>query len=296
LKHSYLVFSLLIILFGPGSSAAATLIDALQRSVTVPDHPQRIVSLVPSVTEVLFALGVEDRIVGVTRFCTYPPAARNKPSIGDYADPGLEAIALQQPDLVIMSAATSSSGLLARLEALEVPVYITYPRSIAETISTIRNLGELVGEPERGAQLAGKLKLAIDKVAAATANLPKPKVLLCVEIRPLTVAGPGTLADDLIRIAGGVNVVPPGPGRYPTWGIEAVLSADPELILVSPHPGQPDPDTFFAGWPELRAVRNGKIVTINPDWVSRPGPRLALGLAAVAKALHGIDIDLEESP
>jgi len=280
----------------PSLLLAARLTDALQRTVSVPDHPQRIVSLVPSVTEVLFALGVDDRIVGVTRFCTYPPAAKTKPSIGNYADPGLEAIALQQPDLVIMSAATSSPGLLARLEALGVPVYIIYPRSIAATISTIRDLGELVGEPERGAQLADKLKRAIDKVATATANLPKKKVLLCVEIQPLTVAGPGTLADDLIRAAGGTNVVPAGPGRYPTWGIEAVLSANPELILVSPHPGQPDPDTFFADWPELSAVRNGKIVTINPDWVSRPGPRLALGLAAVAKALHGIDIDLEESP
>lgn len=273
---------------------ATRLTDALQRQVEVPELPQRIVSLVPSVTEVLFALGAGEQIVGVTRFCTYPAEARSKPRIGSYAEPGLEAIALQQPDLVIAAADMSNPSLLSRLAALGVPVYIVYPRSIATTLSTIRDLGQLVGRPEQAARLAEQLERSIRRVAAATADLPRPRVLLGVEVRPLTVAGPQTLADDLIRAAGGRNVVPAGPGRYPTWSIEAVLAADPDLILVSPHPDQPNPEAFFAAWPELRAVRQGKIITIDPDWIHRPGPRLALGLAAMAKALHGLDIDLAE--
>jgi len=280
----------------PSALWAARLTDALHRTVDVPDRPQRIVSLVPSVTEVLFALGAGERIVGVTQFCTYPPEARQKPRIGSYADPGLEAIALQNPDLVITAADMSNPGLLSRLEALGIPVYIVYPRSIATTLATIRELGVLVNETEAAAQLASTLDRAVRKVAAATAASPKPRVLLSVEIDPLTVAGPQTLADDLIRAAGGRNVVPPGPGRYPTWGIEAVLAADPDLILVSPHPNQPNPERFFAAWPELQAVRNHQIITIEPDWIHRPGPRLALGLAAMAKALHGIEIDPGGTP
>jgi iron complex transport system substrate-binding protein len=296
MKRRGFIFAVLICLFGAGSSLAATWTDAMQRSVGVPDRPQRIVSLVPSVTEVLFALGVGDRIVGVTQFCTYPPEALSKPRVGSYSNPGLEAIAAQQPDLVIAAADMANSGLLARLEALGVPVYIVYPRSIATTLSTIRDLGNLVGESAGAEQIAARLDLVIHKVAAATANLPKPRVLLSVEIQPLTVAGPDTLADDLIKVAGGINAVPPGPGRYPTWGPEAVLAADPDIILVSPHPGQPDPGHFFTAWPELQAVRNGKIITIEPDWIHRPGPRLALGIAAMAEALHGVAIDLEAAP
>lgn len=287
-----LLFSL--ILWLPTTLPAAQLRDALGREVTVPDHPQRIVSLVPSVTEVLFAIGAGDQLVGVTQFSNYPEAARKLPRVGSYAAPSLEGIAACQPDLVITAADMSDPGLLSRLAELGVPTYVTYPHSIASTIIAIHQLGILVGRQAQAEAVAGQLQQTVNDVAAATAGLHKPRVLLGVEIQPLTVAGPRTLADDLIRAAGGINVVPPGPGRYPTWGIEAVLAADPDIILVSPHPDQPDPAAFFASWPELKAVRNHKVLTIEPDWLHRPGPRLRLGLLALARALHGKDLLPEE--
>jgi iron complex transport system substrate-binding protein len=112
-------------------------------------------------------------------------------------------------------------------------------------------------------------------------------------LQPLTVAGPETFGDDIMRIAGGLNVVPTGPSRYPTWNSEALLTIDPEVIIVSTYPGQPDPEQFFARWPLLQAVKNQRIVHIEADWIHRPGPRIILGIEALAKALHP-DIRIDE--
>jgi len=258
--------------------------DAMGRTVEVAAMPQRIVSLVPSVTEILYELGADDRLVGVTRFCTYPPRAASKTQVGDYADPNLEAVASLDPDLVVLAADTANPALLSRIEALGIAVYIVYPKGVRETIATIRNLGRVVGVAEAGEQAARRLHEAIERVRVSASGRESPSVVFCVMTQPLVVAGPGTLIDDLIRVAGGRNLVPPGPNRYPTWGSESLLAADPDIIVISSHPGKVDPVKLFADWPEIKAVRNNQIVSIEPDWVSRPGPRLGLGAAALAEA------------
>ncbi|PLX86170.1 MAG: hypothetical protein C0614_03915 [Desulfuromonas sp.] len=269
--------------------------DALGRQVGGDLVPQRVVSLAPAVTEILFALGLDDEIVGVTSFCNYPERARSKPKIGEYASPNLEILAAMQPELVVMAADASSPELLSRLEGLGIAVYIAYPRSVAETVTLIRSLGQLLGKAEAAAVLATGLEQTAACAQRQVALRPKVRVLCTVMSQPLVVAGRQTLIDDLIRIAGGDNVVPEGLSRYPTWGIESVLSADPDLILVSPHPGQTDPSAFYRNWPELKAVRTGRLASVEADWIQRPGPRLSLGLRALTRALHGIDVDPESS-
>jgi iron complex transport system substrate-binding protein len=274
----------------PLSASAASWTDALGRKLELPARPQRIVSLVPSVTEILFALGLEQRIVGVTSFCSYPEQALGKPQVGDYANPSLEAVVLQQPDLVIAAADVAGPALLAQMERLGLPVYVVYPRGLQETIATIRTLGQLTGAARAGEHLAQQLTVTLARVRAAVAGRPRPRVIFCIMLRPLILAGPETLVGDLIDAAGGDNVVPAGANRYPTWGAEALLLADPELILVAPHPGSPDPVELFSLWPELRAVKNRQIFNITPDWVLRPGPRLAFGLRALAERIQGLDL------
>ncbi len=276
----------LMLAVGAWAAGAAEWTDALGRRVDVPGRPRRIVSLVPSVTEVLFAVGAGDRLVGVTRFCTYPPEARNLPQVGGYADPSLEAIVALSPDLVFGAADSTPPALIRRLEALGIPVYVVYPRSLADTVATIRQVGRVAGVPGGGQAVADHLEATVETVRRAVQGLPRPEVLLCIMVRPLVVAGPGTLGHDLVEAAGGRNVVPPGPSRYPTWGAESLLAADPEVIIVSPHPGEPFPVRFFGRWPELRAVASGRVVPIESDWLHRPGPRLAQGLRALAEALH----------
>jgi iron complex transport system substrate-binding protein len=268
--------------------------DALGRDVEVPEAPRRIVSLAPSVTEILFALRLGDRVAGVTRFCTYPEEARSKPQVGGYADPSLEAVAALEPDLVFTTAATASPGLLSRLGILGIPVYVIDFSSFEGTVAAIREMGRVAGASEAGECLAGDLAAVSERIRKAASGRKKPRVLFCVMVRPLVVAGPRTIANDLIDIAGGKNLAPPAVTPYPTWSAEALLAADPDVIVVSPHPGDPDPAEFFNRWPELRAVRNGRIVMLESDWVHRPGPRLAFGLAAMAQAFHGLEISMEE--
>lgn len=290
-----IVLTLLLLLFLTALPAGATqATDALGRAITVKTIPQRIVSLVPAVTEILYALGLEDSIAGVTSYCNYPVAARSKPKIGEYASPSLEVMATIQPDLVFMSADASSPEFLNRLEALGVPVYVVYPRSVSETAELIRNMGQLLHKQDVAEPLALALERASECARQLTTSLPRVRVLCTVMSQPLVVAGRNTLLDDLVDIAGGENVVPEGLNRYPTWSIESVLAANPDVILVSPHPGQDDPSASFRRWPELKAVQAERLVTIDADWIQRPGPRLLLGLAALTKALHGPEMDLED--
>lgn len=292
MQQIVLTLLLLLLMAPPVGATQAT--DALGRAITVEDPPQRIVSLVPAVTEILFALGLEDRIAGVTSFCNYPPEARLKPKIGEYSSPSLEVMATIQPDLVFMSADASSPEFLKRLEALGVAVYVVYPRSVGETVELIRNMGRLLQQQVVAESLAMSLQQTAECARQLTASLPKARVLCTVMSQPLVVAGRNTLLDDLVDIAGGENVVPAGLNRYPTWSIESVLAANPDVILVSPHPGQADPSASFRRWPELKAVQSERLVTIDADWIQRPGPRLMLGLTALTKALHGDEISLED--
>jgi iron complex transport system substrate-binding protein len=279
------------ILMGP-SVCAEQVVDALGRTVGGESTPQRIVSLVPAMTEILFALEVEDQIVGVTSYCNYPDPAKSKPKIGEYANPNLEILATLNPDLVFMAADASSPELLSRLEGLGISVYIVYPRSVSDTAGLIRSLGRLLDKQPKAEALAATLDETAECVRNLTSDRPRVSVLCTVMSKPLVVAGGNTLLDDMVGIAGGDNVVPEGINRYPTWGIESVLAADPDVILVSPHPGQVDPSAFYRQWPELKAVKNNRLVTIDADWIQRPGPRLVAGLKALAKALHGVSPEL----
>lgn len=290
---------LIVLLLCTGFSAnagAATWKDALGRRVEVPAVPRRIVSLVPSVTEDLFALGVGDRVVGVTSTANYPAAARRKPHVGSYAAPNLEAIVAARPDLVLAAADVDSPALVARLAAMHIPVYVVYPRNLATTIALLRRLGALTGVPAAGQRLAGDLRRVLNRAAAAVAGRPRVPVLLCEMLRPLIVAGPKTLGNDLLQAAGGRNVVPAGSERYPTWGPEGLFAAAPAVIVVALQKGQPAPAAFFRRWPALQAVKNHRVVAIDADWLQFPGPRLACGLQALVRALHGVDLGLREAP
>ena len=284
---------LVLVMLAAAPAMAQPVTDALGRSVGGETVPQRIVSLTPSVTEILYALGDEDRLIGVTSYCNYPEAAKSKPKVGEYASPSLEVLAAMQPDLLFMSADNSSPEMLARFESLNIPVYIAYPRSVSETAALIRNMGHLLERQELAEKLAAKLDRSVECARTLTSNRPRTKVLCTVMTQPLVVAGRHTLLDNLVEIAGGENVVPEGANRYPTWGIESVLAANPDVILISPHPGQTDPSAIYRQWPELKAVRDERLMTIEADWIQRPGPRLVRGLSAMTKALHGIEINPE---
>ncbi len=291
--HKKFILSIFFILFLSCPANAVDFTDALNRQVSIPTPPPRIVSLVPSVTEILFKLGLEQRIVAVTDYCTYPEAARKLPKVGGYADPSLESILIHKPDLIIAAADMNRPALVRRLELMQIPVYVIHPQTVAETLETIQKISRITGMETKGEQLVNSIKLRIQKVQRQIANHAPLTTIECVMLQPLIVAGPDTFINDIITIAGGKNAVPKGPSRYPTWNTEALLSVNPQAIIVSTYPGQPEPKHFFDNWPQLQAVRNKRIIEVEADWIHRPGPRMILGIEALAKALHP-DIPINE--
>lgn len=288
----YLLIQFLLFILCASPLAATTFTDALGRRVDLSESPQRIVSLSPNVTEVLFALEAEDKLVAVTDACTYPEAATKLPNIGRYADPSVEQILLARPDLVVATADMNRPQLVKRLEKFGIPVYVIYPRSVADTLNTILALGEITGHPEPAAAIVDDFKGRLNRIVRKTADHPPVTTLISVMLEPLVVAGPQTIVGDILSYVGGVNPVPETGGSYPTWNMEALLRLDPEVIVISAHPGQPDPLRWLADWPQLQAVRQQRVYDIEADWLHRPAPRMILGIEALAKALHP-DIDFE---
>jgi iron complex transport system substrate-binding protein len=292
LMRTLCLLSAILLLFGGTSGQAAKYRDALERQVQVPEPPRRIISLAPAVTEILYALELQDRLVANTKYGNYPPAARQLPKVGEYANPGLERILLQRPDLVIAAADMNSPALVEQLKDLDIPTYVVYPHTVAEALATIRQIGAITGKSQAAATLAADIERRIDNLQKKLPSY-RPTTLEAVMLQPLTVAGPDTFVADIIRLAGGRNAVPKSPSRYPTWDPEALLTFDPEVIVVSLHPGQPDPQAFFARWPQLQAVQNQRVIRVEADWIHRPGPRLIRGIEALARALHP-DIDFDD--
>lgn len=289
----FIVLLTLLFISAPCAVRGELFVDAMGRTVEIAQPPERIISLVPAVTEILFKLNLQDRLVAATDYCDYPEAAKQLPKVGKYSRPSLESILLYKPDLVIASASMNRRSLVKRLESLNIPVFITFPHNLDDTLDMITTIGTINGKQDRAETVVGTIQTQVNQIEKQLQQTKRTKVLTFIMLQPLTVAGPETFIDDIVIRTGGQNIVPPGPSRYPTWNSEALLTLDPEVIVVSSHPGQPDPQLFFQQWPQLQAVRNNRIVQINADWLHRPGPRMVLGVKAMAKALHP-DINLND--
>ncbi|MGE5509023.1 MAG: ABC transporter substrate-binding protein [Chitinophagales bacterium] len=265
-----------------------TLTDDLGRTVTLASPPRRIVSLAPSVTELLFALGVGDRVAGVTRWCDYPEAARKLPKVGDLTL-SEERIAALRPDLIVGDGSLERP-FLDRLAKLGWPVLAVQPRRVADVAHALTLLGRAVGVPEAGEKAAREYRDRLAKLTAEgakAARRPGGPVRVFVWLDPdgLYTAGPGTFLDELITLAGGRNIAGKAATPWPLLSEEALLLADPEVIVVTPFPreialGKPR-------WQGITAVRAGKVYQVDPDLLSRPGPRLLDGLQALIAAIRG---------
>lgn len=276
---------------GPGATPVAaafplTVTDDLGRSVTFDQAPERIVSIVPSNTEILFALGLGDRVVAVDAFSDFPPEAASKPRVGDYLNPNIEGMVAAEPD-VVLAAASHDATVLPALERVGVPVVAIEPGSVDEVLAGIDLIGRIAGVPERAAALSCDIAGRIAAVEAAVAGAERPRVFFEISA-DLYTAGPGSYIDDLIGRAGGANIAAGADTAWPQLSAEAVVAADPEVILlVDDVPGAaPESVRTRPGWSDVAAVRSGRIVVLEADPVVRPGPRLADGLEAMARAIH----------
>lgn len=246
---------------------------------------QRIVSLAPSTTETVFAIGAGAQVVGVSRFCDYPPAAARLPRVGGYNDPSLEAILSLRPTLVTGARGPGNRGAVDRLSAQHIETYFPEDGSLAEVRASILGLGTRTGHATEAAALAAQIDEHLRAIRASLAGRPRPRVLLVFGRRPLSVAGPRTFADEMLRAAGADNVVTSGP-TYPSLGVERVIELAPELILEAGMSAGADGDFDWARYPSIPAVRDGRVVRFEDERVLRPGPRVAEGVAVLARLVH----------
>jgi iron complex transport system substrate-binding protein len=280
-----------VILFGAASAPGAdyTLIDQAGRSVTVPADPARIISLAPNITEILFAVGAGDKIVGVSEYSNYPPDAAALPMVGTYIKPNLEAIISLSPDLVIGTADGEKRAEINRLASLGIPVYIINPRTIAGVISTVREIGRLTGREREGEATAAEMTKRIAAIKERLAALPPATVLLVLNTNPLITINDNTFQDEMIRTAGGRNIAAGESIRYPTLTYEEVVVRAPEVIIMTTMSPDEDYRSVTREWsrfPTVPAVKNGRIYVIDSDIIDRPSPRIVAGLEELARLLH----------
>jgi len=270
-------------------AAAEVYIDEAGRRVDIPSSPRRIVSLAPSITEILFALGLDREVVGVTMLSTYPAAARSKPRVGTFINISLERVVALDPDLVIGTADGNRRETVRQLEGLGIPVYVVDPGSLPEIFRMIVNIGRVTGREDAATALVGGLRERVRRVALSLQGLERPRVFLQIGLNPVITAGRGTLHNELIQQAGGVNIYGETQERYPRCGIEDIIARRPDIIIVSSMKRGGDFPAVRDGWRKweaIPAVRDDRIHVIDTDLIDLPSPRIVDGLERMAEIIH----------
>lgn len=276
----------------PEEDFAIEITDQLGRVVTLSKMPERIVSLAPSNTEILFALGLEDKIIAVTDYGNYPPAAEDKPSIGGFSTPNIEEIIALSPDL-ILATSIHEAKIIPQLEERGMTVFGLNPKTLDQVITAITLVGQVTGKEKEAADLVSdmqkRIKAVIDKTGSLTSD-QKPRVFYLVWHDPPMSAGSGTLQNELIEKAGGRNIVADLPG-YAMISLEEVIAANPQVMIAGVGHGSGGDLTlqFFKTEPRLSnsdARQNNRIYGLDGDIASRSGPRIVDALEEFAKYIH----------
>jgi iron complex transport system substrate-binding protein len=270
-----------------------TFIDALDREVTIKYPAMKIVSLAPSVTESLFAIGAGNQVIGRTDYCDYPEAVTEIPTIGGFSSSSIsiEKIISLEPDLVI-SGSTLQRETIQALDKAGIPTFVNQPANLQETIDAIILLGKISGHHEEALNVAGEMRTRVDSVKKFISSIPqnqRPTVFYEVWHEPLMTANDKTMVGELIEIAGGINVFAELPDQYPTISAEQLIELDPTFIIgPSSHGDQMTAEVIGnrEGWKNMSAVKTGQIHIVDGNIVSRASPRLIEALDSFVKILH----------
>ncbi|MDO8682000.1 MAG: ABC transporter substrate-binding protein [Armatimonadota bacterium] len=279
----FLVIILLLCLSAlPAIGYPISIKDARGKIVIIKSAPRRIISLAPSNTEILFALGLDDRIVGVTTYCDYPPQAKKKPKIGDRIV-NVEKVISLKPDLILAHGRVNDA-YISQFEALGKTIIAIDPKTYEQTMSDIRMIGRVTGRSSKASVIVKKMQSVADRVRRAPARKTKPKVLMVIQPSPLWAAGPNTFVDEMVRYAHGSNIAydsRPGFNQFP---VERAISRNPDIIIV----GKDQKEFFLTSpvWRGARAVKEKRVYEMDHNLLVRPGPRLADGLLKLAGLLR----------
>ena len=289
LKICLLTLALLATPLMAAPTEARLVRDQLGREVLVPDEPKRIVSLAPSITEIVFALGAGHLLQGVTQHCDFPPEAGALPKVGSYVHLDLERIVALKPDLCLGTRDGNPREVAEKLGALNIPVYAVNPRDLQTVMNTLLEIGRLLHAEERAEMLVGEMRGRIERVQARVATTKaRPTVFFQIGIVPIVSVGTNTFIDELITTAGGRNLAA-GPTPYPRFSKEQVVALEPEVVIITSMTRGQDFEPVrddWNQWGNLPAVRNHRIHIVESDIFDRPSPRLVDGLELLARLIH----------
>lgn len=271
----------------PDAPQTREVTDETGKRLRVPVRIERVVSLAPNLTEIVYAVGAGKTLVGNTTLCDYPAEAKSVAKVGDTMQPNLERIIAMRPQLVLVSTASQLEAFTRQMEQQNIPVYITDPRDLEGILNTIQTVGEILGERERAIQVVKELRARVERVEIKVKSREPVKVFYQVSAKPLYTAGRDSFITDLLRRAGGRSVTALVEGAWPKYSDESALASQPEAIIMASF------DSMSAGNMEIAAslskspaAQSGRVYGINGDYLSRPGPRLVDGLEQVASKLH----------
>jgi len=268
-------------------SSTREVTDEAGRRLRLPEKIDRIVSLAPNLTEIVYAVGAGEQLVGDTEYCDYPAAAKSVAKIGDTMHPSVERIIALKPQIVLVSTASQLEAFTKQLDQQNITVYVTNPQSLEDVFRSIQTLGDLFGHHDWTTTMVAQLRTRAAAVEVATKTVKPVKVFYQVSDEPLYTIGRDAFLTDLIRRAGGVSVTADVPGAFPRYSDEAALAAKPDAIIL-PSGGAMATANLKAA-PALKnspAVLNNRIYKIDENHLQRPGPRLIDGLEEMARALH----------
>jgi iron complex transport system substrate-binding protein len=284
----------------PGAEFPVTLIDDEGTEVAIDDQPERVISLTPATTELMFALGEGDRLVGRTDFDDYPPEATELPAVATFSGVLIEQVVDLEPDLVIAGGNNfTPAGDVERMRELGVPVLVIYGQDLDGVLADMELVGRAVGSADQAEEIVADINARIDEVGAALADQERPSVFYEIGYGPEIYApAPDSFVADMVSLAGGEPVTTGDPVVF-SMSLEELVTQDPEVIILgdAAYPPPVCPDTVAAreGWDSIAAVQSGEIRPVNDIIVTRPGPRIGDGLAALALAIHP-DADIDAPP
>ncbi len=268
--------------------SSRSFVDDAGHRIYLAKPPARIVSLAPSITEMLFSLGLDDQIVGVTDFCDYPAAAKSKPKVG-YANPSVEALVALQPELVLAPRDFLRPDLQAKLEQLKISVFVLDARTLEDIPLQIQTLGRMFERSSAANEVTQIMRQRIAEIRRKTETLTAKRVLYVLNSRPLITVGPGSFIHQMIGLVGGINIAAQAGMAYPRLSMEAVLKEDPEVLIFPSGEVETVPRSEqqqWRRWDSLSAVKQHRFHEVSSNLLNRPGPRIVEGLEQLAAAIH----------